>query len=225
MAMTPTQAFASKTDPTRGCELRHATTMFDELRFTFTLPRERLGLNGGASDITIDNRYYAMLEVRWLIQTGKDGALNPHEHNLLLSLRTMVLENLLVKLRDGILIARGFRPGEIEMSELPALWWNACSKARVDLRDNSAEANGTRLTGIWVYPAEAMARHASAGAPKKISLDKATREYLKAFPERATKAESEAWGEANGYGKGAGRKLFNAHRNGHETGRPRKNAV
>ena len=56
------------------------------------------------------------------------------------------------RLRCGVQLARAFRPQSptpLAVEDVPPEWWES---VRVDLDANTAEANGTRLTGILVYP-------------------------------------------------------------------------
>ncbi len=69
------------------------------------------------------------------------------------TLRRRLLDELMIRLRAGELVARGFRPGEATQTELPAEWWRGCAPTQIDLLENAVEAHGARFTGILVYPA------------------------------------------------------------------------
>jgi hypothetical protein len=171
MAMSAKQAMLASREPSRGMELRHAMTFYGDQAFA---------------------RTYIVLAVLSQVQPGCEGALSHGQLGELASLRRIFIEDLLNKLRQGDLVARGYRFGDITPTELPADWWCAVLPAQVDLQKNGAEAHGSRFTGIFVYPA-ATPRQASA-PPRRASRATVWREYQAAFSnQHPTKRAAEAW--------------------------------
>ena len=64
--------------------------------------------------------------------------------------RNALLEFILFALQDGDLTAKGYiAPGQMNRTVIPADWW---TRPRFDLADNWAEAHGTRVLDVRVFP-------------------------------------------------------------------------
>jgi hypothetical protein len=128
-----TDAFASyvtvATNPEAGLPIRHALTWY--------------------GDQEITTRYMRM-DILLQVSQGAEGALTREQRNEWTSFRKQLLDELLMMLRVGLVDARGFRPGAMQLEKVPREWW---SEAKIDIDGSAAEAHGTRMTGLLVFPA------------------------------------------------------------------------
>ena len=95
---------------------------------------------------------YCGLRFRTMIKRGTPGALTADDRMQLQYLQVWLVSEQKERLRCGVQLARAFRPQSptpLAVEDVPPEWWEL---VRVDLDANTAEANGTRLTGILVYP-------------------------------------------------------------------------
>jgi hypothetical protein len=131
------------------------------------------------------------------VPAGQEGALQPWQHNELVSFRAALLNDLLARLKCGLLVAKGFRSGDLSLTPIPREWWIG---AHVDVEENSAEAHGTKLTGILVFPApgvslpvkEGRAKEGRASAktgPRPATRDRVAGEMLRDLRAGKTTAE------------------------------------
>jgi hypothetical protein len=154
-------------DPSSGLPFRHAMTWYADQE-------------GGAE--------YVKLAMRGMIKRSTIGSLTENERSMMLSLRLALKEDQLLRLRYGGQRATAFRPGSLIPEEVPAEWWHLVS---VDLDANTAEANGTRLAGILIYPGMAAATAAASHAPRAVDDGQETKQPQK--PERRGRRQTVRW--------------------------------
>ena len=129
----------------------------------------RLALTYYAPDRDIA-RLYAGWSVLAQVPQRYEGALSPDKQTLLRSYRVALSEDLITRLRAGILIARGFPPGSLSLVTIPPEWWTA---VHLDIKGNTVDAHGSRIQGVLIFAA------ASAIEPIDARLDKA-RDWMRA---------------------------------------------
>jgi hypothetical protein len=134
-------------DPSSGLPLRHAMTCYADQE--------------GRDE-------YVKLAMRGMIKRGTIGSLTDNERSVMLSLRLSLVTDQLLRLRYGWQRATAFAPGSLTPAEVPAEWWHLAS---VDIDANTAEANGTRLSGILIY-AGANAGPAASPTAQKLAAAK-----------------------------------------------------
>lgn len=106
----------------------------------------------GAVDLqgrSILNRY-DILNLRAHLPETNELALCVTELRELLAFQRVFLSVLIDKLRVGTVVARGYTaPGQLQRTSIPADWW---TQVQIDLLGNSAEARGTQILDVLVFP-------------------------------------------------------------------------
>ena len=98
---------------------------------------------------SILNRYDT-LNLRVRLPETNELALSATELREILAFQRAFLPVLVDKLRVGIVVARGYTaPGQLQRTLIPADWW---TQVQIDLPGNSAEAHGTRILDVLVFP-------------------------------------------------------------------------
>ncbi|MGI4946969.1 MAG: hypothetical protein ACRYHQ_41495, partial [Janthinobacterium lividum] len=98
---------------------------------------------------SILNRYDT-LNLRVHLPETNELALSATELREILAFQRVFLSILVDKLRVGIVVARGYTaPGQLQRTLIPADWW---TQVQIDLPGNSAEAHGTRILDVLVFP-------------------------------------------------------------------------
>lgn len=119
-------------DLASGLELRHAITWF-------------------AKSDEWAKRYFT-LSMRRQIKRDMPGALSAEERYLLTSCTQILAEQLVERLSAGELQARGRLAQAITRQSIPADWWR---NVVLDVRQNSAEADGTVLRAVLIFEHDA----------------------------------------------------------------------
>ena len=82
-------------------------------------------------------------------------ALSARENAERSALLGALIDNLIELLRNGTLVAKGFRAGSLELVEIPAAWW---TNVLCNVEENWVESGGVRITGVLVYHPKAKPR-------------------------------------------------------------------
>ncbi len=99
----------------------------------------------------------------------------------------VLTSDLIKKLHSGCLVAKAFRSGEMKPTIVPAEWW---SEVIVNVRNNSASAHGTMLSGILISAVEV----SSPSAASQSGKVKPTKQDIEAWMFRRATHELETRG-------------------------------
>lgn len=113
----------SDADPSRGLQLRLATTWYGDQRFA-----------SRCVELRVLRLMSKVLFERYQGETR--------------SLERLLLENLASKLRSGQLYATGLRVGEYTSVTIPHEWWGV---ATLNEETNTAEGNGVTFSGLLIF--------------------------------------------------------------------------